>query len=68
MSKKVVKPYNSDRSKKEEVAENKETDSSEEKGGLKVLGKINLEDFNTKKKKKSEQTNFVKIHLGTRQL
>ena len=56
-----VKPVPTIESKKEEVAENKETDSSEEKGGLKVLGKINLEDFNTKKKKKSEQTATLKI-------
>lgn len=56
-----VKPVPTIESKKEEVAENKETDSSEEKGGLKVLGKINLEDFNTKKKKKSEQTAPLKI-------
>ena len=29
-------------------------DETDDKGGLKVLGKINLDDFNTKKKKKAE--------------
>ena len=31
------------------------TEANEDKGGLKVLGKINLDDFNNKKKKKSEE-------------
>jgi len=47
--------------KKEEVTENIVTEPTEEKGGLKVLGKINLEDFNPKIKKKPEPVSPAKV-------
>ncbi len=40
--------------KKEEVVESKVEEVADDKSGLKVLGKINLEDLNPKKKKKTE--------------
>jgi translation initiation factor IF-2 len=42
--------------KEEVVVEPVVIESSDDKGGLKVLGKINLEDLNPKKKKKVEPT------------
>jgi translation initiation factor IF-2 len=41
--------------KKEEVVETPVVEVTDDKSGLKVLGKINLEDLNPKKKKKPEQ-------------
>ena len=45
--------------KEEVVVEPVVIESSDDKGGLKVLGKINLEDLNPKKKKKVEPTTPV---------
>jgi translation initiation factor IF-2 len=42
--------------KKEEVVESPANEVADDKSGLKVLGKINLDDLNPKKKKKAEPT------------